>query len=99
MLARFIIIQALLATGLIAPAQAEQPENTAYVIVDKSALASRKLMKHRIALAVEQVCGSYATIETYQTPEVDACRKEAWASARRQMAALSGPGEIRLSAR
>ena len=100
MLARFAIM-ALLAAGLVAPAQAEDASHTAYVIVDKSARASKALMRHRIAVAVEQVCGSYSTIESYQVPELDACRKQAWASAGRQLAAMSpeSEGRIALAAR
>ena len=98
MLARFIIT-ALLAAAIAAPAQADDSQNSATVIVDRSARASHALLKHRIAVAVEEVCGSYATIETYQVPELDACRKEAWASAHRQLAALKDTGQIRLSSR
>ena len=88
MLARFAI-PALLAAGLVAPAQAQDPEHTAYVIVDESVRASEALMKHRIAVAVEQVCGSYASIESYQIPEVDSCRRQAWASANQQIARMA----------
>jgi hypothetical protein len=95
MLARFVI-PALLAASLMAPARAEDPEHTVIVVVDR---ASHALLKHRIAVAVEEVCRSYATVEAYQWPEIDACRKVAWASASRQLAALSGTGEIRLSSR
>jgi UrcA family protein len=98
MLARFVI-PALLAASLVTPAQAEDPEHTAIVIVDRTARPSHALLRHRIAVAVEEVCGSYSTIESYQWPEVDACRKVAWASANRQLAALPGSGEIRLSSR
>ena len=98
MLAR-LAISALLAASLIAPAQAEENSSSVTVIVDRAARASHVLMKHRLAVAVEEVCGSYATIESYQVPEVDACRKEAWASANRQLAALKDTGPIRLSSR
>jgi hypothetical protein len=93
-----IIITALVGTSLATPVVA-QDEHSAYVIVDKSARASQALMKHRIAVAVEEICRSYAVVESYQWPEVDACRKEAWASARRQLAALAGEGRIALSSR
>ena len=98
MLAR-LAISALLAASVIAPAQAEENSSSVTVIVDRAARASHVLMKHRLAVAVEEVCGSYATIESYQVPEVDACRKEAWASANRQLAALKDTGQIRLSSR
>lgn len=93
------IIAALLAGGVAAPVAAQEAENTAFVIVDKSARASHALLKRRIAVAVEDLCRSYSTVEAYQWPEVDACRREAWASANRQVAALSGDGQIRLSSR
>lgn len=93
-----IVISALLATGVAAPVQAQnQPSQaTAYVTVDKAARASHALLKHRLAVAVEEVCGSYAAIEPYQVPELDACRRQAWASANRQLAAMSSSGDGRI---
>jgi UrcA family protein len=94
-----LIIPALLMAAAAAPVSAQDVEHSAVVTVDRAARASHSLLKHRLAVAVEEVCGSYATIETYQVPELDACRKEAWASVNRQLAALKDTGQIRLSSR
>lgn len=93
-----IVIASLLAAAT-APVAAQSAENSVVITVDRAARASHALMRHRIAVAVEEVCGSYATIETYQVPELDACRKEAWASANRQLAAIKDSGQIRLTSR
>ncbi|MCL6684244.1 UrcA family protein [Sphingomonas alba] len=98
MFARFLIT-ALLAAAAATPVIGQTAENSVVVTVDRAARASHALMKHRIAVAVEEVCGSYSTIESYQVPELDACRKEAWASVNRQLAALKDSGQIRLSSR
>lgn len=93
-----IVIASLLAAAT-APVAAQSAENSVVITVDRAARASHALMRHRIAVAVEEVCGSYATIETYQVPELDACRKEAWTSANRQLAAIKDSGQIRLTSR
>ena len=93
-----IVIASLLAAAT-APVAAQSAENSVVITVDRAARASHALIRHRIAVAVEEVCGSYATIETYQVPELDACRKEAWASANRQLAAIKDSGQIRLTSR
>ena len=98
MLAHFVV-PALLAASLAIPAEAEEANHTAYVIVDKSARASKALMKHRIAAAVEEVCGSYSTVESWQVPEVDSCRREAWASVNRQLAELPSSATVRIALR
>lgn len=52
----------------------------------------------RVAAALEEVCGSYATIETYQVPQLDECRRKARSSVETRVAALKGK-EVRLGAR
>jgi UrcA family protein len=76
MITRFMI-SALVAAGLAVPALAQQSDHTVYVIADKATRASHAKLMHRIAVAVEEVCGSYGTIESYQVPEMDSCRKRA----------------------
>lgn len=55
---------------------------------------------HRlVGTAIEEICGSYATIETYQVPELDKCRRNAWRQVEARIAILQGREEIRLTAR
>ena len=86
----------LLAVGsmLTASAMAQTPSNTLIVerpsnrptaivyvtSADFASAHSRVMLSHRIRDAIELVCGSYATIESYQMPERDAC----WSDARQQ---------------
>jgi len=98
-MSRIAFIALLAVTAAATPARAQTAENRVTVTVDRAARASHAAMKHRLAVAVEEVCGSYSTIETFQVPEVDACRKEAWASVNSQLAAIKDKGQIRLSSR
>lgn len=52
----------------------------------------------RVAAAIEEACGSYATIEAYQVPQLDECRREARSNIETRVAAIKGKG-IRLGAR
>ena len=79
----------VLAAATATATQALAEPRSATVIVssaDFSSPSARARLDHRIAAAVEQVCGSYATIEAYQTPEMDAC----WRAARSQVEARLG---------
>lgn len=62
-------------------------------------MASERQARRKVAGAIEQICRSYATVEHYQWPEIDSCRKAAWASAKPQLATLRGRGRIRLGAK
>lgn len=80
MLAPILVLGALAAN----PAYAEPA--TSMVVVQRSdyaSLQSRARLELRIRGAIETVCGSYAAIEPYQTPEMDKC----WDEARHQVAA------------
>jgi UrcA family protein len=84
------------------PAAAVADPRTATVTVtsaDMATPASRARLDRRIGAAIEEVCGSYAAIETSQVPEMDAC----WSAARHQVAqriaSLNGRTKIQLSAR
>jgi UrcA family protein len=79
---RLILLALTAATIVTGPAIAEPRHAT--VDIGQSDLASsagRAALNRRIANAVEQVCGSYASIESYQWPEMDEC----WRSARIQV--------------
>ena len=96
---RFAII-GLLFTAV--PAVASADPRTATITVtsaDMATPAARAKLDRRIGAAIEEVCGSYAAIESSQLPEMDAC----WAAAKRQvqqrMASLNGRAQIQLSAR
>lgn len=93
------LIVLLAAATSASPAMA-QPEETVVVRVSRADLAlSDKAFSHKIAMAVEQVCGSYASVEPYQWPEIDDCRRVAWAGARRQLAELQSSQAVKLGAR
>ena len=96
---RFAII-GLLLTAIPAAANAEPRSATITVTAaDMATPAARAKLDRRIGSTIEEVCGSYATIESSQVPEMDAC----WAAAKRQvqqrMASLKGRTNIQLSAR
>ncbi len=81
------------------PLQAEP--RSAVVTVTGAELSSPEGMKRfhkRIAAALEEVCGSYATIETYQVPQLDECWRKARSNIETRVASLKGK-EIRLGAR
>lgn len=96
---RFAIIGLLLTA---VPAAVNADPHTATVTVtsaDMATPAARARLDRRIGSAIEEVCGSYATIESSQVPEMDAC----WTAAKRQVqqriATLNGRTKIELSAR
>ena len=96
-----LIIPALVAATFFTPASARPPVPGAAVIVDISTQLPETVLRHRIAAAVEDVCGSYATIEPYQVAEVEACHQRAWSDVDRQLAMIprAGEGKIALSKR
>ena len=82
------------------PLQAEP--RSAVVTVSSAELstpAGTARFNKRVAAAIEQVCGSYATIEAYQVPQLDECRRSAWRGVETRIAALKASGEIQLSSR
>ena len=54
-------------------------------------------VRHRIAGAIERVCGSYADVVNGQFAEISKCRRAAWADVDRQIATLGS--EVRIAAR
>ena len=77
---RFTLLT-LAALAIAAPAIA-QPDSVTLTVTaaDFASPAARAHLDRRIGSAIEQVCGSYAAIETSQMVEMDAC----WMSARDQ---------------
>lgn len=66
---------------------------------DLSTPASMAVVRGRLADAIEQVCGSHATVESSQYPQVDACRAEAWHSVELRIASLKQENRQRMTAR
>lgn len=72
----------LLAAAAGQPAAADPP--TATIIVAPTDFAThqaRAMLDRRIRNAIESACGSYASIESYQWPEMDSC----WQAAKTQV--------------
>jgi UrcA family protein len=95
-------IMPLAIAGVLSAAPLHAELRTATVTVSPAELATpagTARFHKRIAAAIEQVCGSYATIESYQVPQLDDCRRSAWKSVETRLVALKGNGEVRLSSR
>jgi UrcA family protein len=89
----FILFTAAIAIAAPLQAAPVMQSITASVDIADLNLASssgQRVLSHRIASAVEQVCGSYANArEQYEQMRVDACRAAAMADAHRQIASKS----------
>lgn len=89
-----LLLAALPATAQAEPhaATAQDGPRTATLIVtaaDISSPAAHKKLDRRIRAAIEEVCGSYAAIESSQVPEMDACWESAKAEASQQLTHIS----------
>ena len=94
---RFALI-GLLFTAIPAAALADPRTATVTVTaVDMASPAARARLDRRIGAAIEQVCGSYATIESSQVPEMDACWTSAKAETAQRLASLKGAAQIQLA--
>jgi UrcA family protein len=72
------IALAAIGLGAAAPAQARHAEKAIhYGDLDLSRPDDATTLRHRIARALETVCGSYATVEPSQTDTIDRCRADA----------------------
>jgi UrcA family protein len=95
MRAIFILAAAL---SVSTQAGAAQPLPTALVNIGDIDLGSgsgQRVLAHRIAAAVEEVCGSYANAsEPVEQSQVDDCRASAMASARQQLARRSDAVQV-----
>jgi UrcA family protein len=86
----------------IAAASASAEPATVSVAVTRSDFSSRDArakLDRRIAAAIEQVCGSYATIESDQWPVVDDCRKSARAQVDYGLARIKAASTVEIGAR
>lgn len=96
---RIALIAAVLTS--IPTVAAAEPQ-TATVIVTPADLASpaaRAKLDRRIGAAIEQVCGSFASIESAQEPEVAACWSTAKNSVDQRLASLTTKSEIQLASK
>ena len=77
-----ILIGLAAAAALATPAIAEPRSATLTVTpADFGSAAARARLSRRVAVVIEQVCGSYATIEPYEWPNMDGC----WQAARAEV--------------
>jgi len=94
---RFALI-GLLCTAIPAAALADPRSATVTVTsADMLTPAARARLDRRIGAAIEQVCGSYAAIESGQIPEMDSCWAAAKAEASRRLANLKGQERIQFA--
>jgi len=92
---KFTLAAALAASIAAAPAVAYQPparQAVSYADLDLSRPADVARLRQRLADAYENVCGSYATSESWQEREIARCRAGAQAGADAQLARLAGTG-------
>jgi UrcA family protein len=80
------------ALSIGAPVSAQMPvqavtANVSTSDLDLASAQGQKMVAHRVAVAVEQVCGSYANApEQAEQDRIHDCRLAAWSDARRQIA-------------
>ena len=93
------MIRTALATALVAASLAATPaaaygpparQAVSYADLDLSRPADVARLHRRLAAALENVCGSYATSESWQESEIARCRAGARAEADAQLARLTG---------
>jgi UrcA family protein len=103
MIARFATAAALAFTATAATAATPATEARTVAVrtadLDLSKPAGVQTLKHRVAMAVEAVCGSYAGVETPEIDHVTRCRREAMASLPVRVAALIDGHTTQLAAR
>ena len=90
---KFALAAALAASLAAAPAAAYAPparQSVSYADLDLSRPADAARLRQRLADALENVCGSYATSESWQQREIARCRAGARAEADAQLARLTG---------
>jgi UrcA family protein len=72
------LVTGVLSLSLGAAARAREAQaNVPYGDLDLSRPDDAVTLRYRIGRALEAVCGSYATAESWQAPEIDRCRAEA----------------------
>jgi len=97
---KFALAAALAASLAAAPALAYAPptrQAVSYADLDLSRPADVARLRQRLADALENVCGSYATSESWQEHEIARCRAGARVEADAQLARLAG-GAVQVAA-
>ena len=93
-----ILIVGLLFAALPAAASAEPRTSTVTITAaDMATPAARDRLNRRIGAAIEEVCGSYAAIESAQVPEMDACWSAAKAQVAERLASIKSRTSIQLA--
>lgn len=68
-----------------------------YADLDMASAQGQRLLKRRLAGAIEEVCGSFANVTEYdEESRVKHCRGAAWESADRQLAARPNDPKLAL---
>jgi len=93
-----IVIAALLATAPFA-ASAETRQIVSHADLDLTRPGDVAKLRHRIALAIENICGSYASVEATQADDITRCRVDAVAHLPPRVAALMHSRPTQLAAK
>ena len=65
--------------------QADEPISTVGTSISVSGKGDNAETRHRIAIAIEEMCRSYGAVEPYQHDEITKCRALAWRSVEPQL--------------
>ena len=98
-MSRIAFIAAILS---IVPSTAIAEPNSVTIEVSRADFATpiaQARLQHRISAGIEQVCGSFATIEPSQEPAVASCWMAAKASVAQRLATLRNDTTIELAAK
>lgn len=96
---RIALIAAVL-SAVSAAASAEPISVTITVTrADFATPAAEARLQHRISAGIEQVCGSFATIESSQEPAVAECWATAKTSVSQRLASMGNHATIQLAAK
>lgn len=93
----FAALLAASATSSIAAPPAQQQVVITFSAGEMTNARAVARLKKRIDAAVEQLCGSYASVEYDQWRHIDRCRGDALLSVEQQIAKLAPNGAIRLA--
>lgn len=96
---KLIALAALTSTAVPVAAQIAPQVEIVVTAQDLAGPAGQRRLHRRISAAAEQLCGSYATVESFQVDGITMCRDQVFGSAQQQLAALAGRGKLRLAGR
>ena len=88
---RTVLIAALCAAAAATPVSAFEPssrQTVSYSDLDLARPADVARLRKRIAAAIEDVCGSYAAVESWAEPDISRCRADARARTEEQLTAI-----------